>query len=188
MVSNGRTEIPIPWVNPLPTRSQCSSTYLFPFQPWGLSLGPSALSGHRVLQNTEFSRDIEPVGNGETEIDKEVEYTHTYTDIYTCIYICMYVCIWKWSESESCLVMSLCDPMYYIVHWILWARILEWVAFPFSRGSFQPRDGNQVSQIAGRFFTSWATREAYVCIYINIYIQRNWLTKLWELESLKSMR
>ena len=101
MVSNGRTEIPIPWVNPLPTRGQCSSTYLFPFQPWGLSLGPSALSGHRVLQNTEFSRDIEPVGNGETEIDKEVEYTHTYTDIYTCAYIYMHVCMymkvkWKW--------------------------------------------------------------------------------------------
>ena len=40
------------------------------------------------------------------------------------------------------------------------ARILEWVAFPFSRGSSQPRDQIQVSHIAGRFFTSWATREA----------------------------
>ena len=39
-------------------------------------------------------------------------------------------------------------------------RSLEWVAFPFSRGSSQPRDRTQVSQIAGRFFTSWATREA----------------------------
>ena len=38
--------------------------------------------------------------------------------------------------------------------------ILEWVAFPFSRGSSQPRDGTQVSHIAGGFFTSWATREA----------------------------
>ena len=35
-----------------------------------------------------------------------------------------------------------------------------WVAFPFSRGSSQPRDQTQVSWIAGRFFTSWATREA----------------------------
>ena len=33
-------------------------------------------------------------------------------------------------------------------------------AFPFSKGSSQPRDGTQVSRIAGRFFTSWATREA----------------------------
>ena len=36
-------------------------------------------------------------------------------------------------------------------------RILEWGAFPFSRGSSQPRDQSQVSRIAGRFFTSWAT-------------------------------
>ena len=39
---------------------------------------------------------------------------------------------------------------------ILQVRILEWVVFPFSRGSSQPRDGNQVSCFAGRFFTSWA--------------------------------
>ena len=43
---------------------------------------------------------------------------------------------------------------------ILQARILEWVAIPFSRGSSQPRDGTQVSRIAGRFFTGWATMEA----------------------------
>ena len=43
---------------------------------------------------------------------------------------------------------------------ILQARILEWVAFPFSGGSSQPRDRTQVSHIAGGFFTSWATREA----------------------------
>ena len=42
------------------------------------------------------------------------------------------------------------------VHGILQARILEWVAFPFSRGSSQPRDRTQVSCIAGRFFTNWA--------------------------------
>ena len=36
---------------------------------------------------------------------------------------------------------------------ILQARILEWVAMPSSRGSFQPRDQTQVSHIAGRFFT-----------------------------------
>ena len=46
------------------------------------------------------------------------------------------------------------------VHGILQARILEWVAFPFSSGSSQPRDWTQVSRIAGRFFTSWTTREA----------------------------
>ena len=39
-------------------------------------------------------------------------------------------------------------------------RILDWVAYPFSRGSSQPRNWTGVSCIAGRFFTSWATREA----------------------------
>ena len=43
---------------------------------------------------------------------------------------------------------------------ILQARILEWVAIPFSRGSSQPRDQTQVFHIAGRFFIIWATREA----------------------------
>ena len=44
--------------------------------------------------------------------------------------------------------------MDYIGHGILQARILEWIAFLFSRGSFQPRHQTQVSRIAGGFFTS----------------------------------
>ena len=52
------------------------------------------------------------------------------------------------------LCLTLCDPMDYTVHGILQARILGWVAFPFSRGSSQPRDQTQVSQVAGGFFTS----------------------------------
>ena len=47
---------------------------------------------------------------------------------------------------------TLCDPMPQ-------ARLLEWVAYPFSGGSSQPRDRTQV-HIAGRFFSSWAIREA----------------------------
>ena len=45
------------------------------------------------------------------------------------------------------------------VHGIFPARILEWVAISFSRGSSQPRDQTQVSCITGSFFTNWATRE-----------------------------
>ena len=52
------------------------------------------------------------------------------------------------------LCLTLCDPMDYTVHGTLQARILEWIALPFSRGSSQPRDRTQVSPIAGRFFTS----------------------------------
>ena len=52
------------------------------------------------------------------------------------------------------LCTTLCDPMDYTVHGTPQARILEWVAFPFSRGSSQPRDQTQVSHTAGGFFTS----------------------------------
>ena len=43
------------------------------------------------------------------------------------------------------------------------ARVLEWVAISFSRGSSQPRDQIQVSCIAGRFFAIWVSREAQIC-------------------------
>ena len=67
---------------------------------------------------------------------------------------------WKVKAEVAQLCLTLCDPVDYTVHGILQARILEWVAVPFSRGSSQPRDRTQVSHIAGRFFTSWATRES----------------------------
>ena len=65
--------------------------------------------------------------------------------------------------AQSCL--TLCDPMdcYLLgssIHGIFQARVLEWVAISFSRGSSQPRDLTQVSCIAGRCFTVWVTREA----------------------------
>ena len=47
----------------------------------------------------------------------------------------------------------------YTVHGILQARILEWIAFPFSKGSSQPRNRTEVSCIAGRFFTNWDIKE-----------------------------
>ena len=74
----------------------------------------------------------------------------------------------KWSEvkwiTQSC--PTLCDPMDCSppgssVHGILQARILEWVAISFSRGSFWSRHQTQVSCIAGRCFNLWAAREAY---------------------------
>ena len=65
---------------------------------------------------------------------------------------CDIICRESESESQSCL--TLCNPMDYTVHGILQARILEWVAFPFSRGSSPGRDRSQVSRIAGRFFIS----------------------------------
>ena len=63
----------------------------------------------------------------------------------------------KVKVTQSC--ATLCDPTDYTVHGILQARVLEWVAFPFSRVPSQAKDQAQVSHITGRFFTSWATRE-----------------------------
>ena len=52
---------------------------------------------------------------------------------------------------------------------ILQARILEWVAMSSSRGSSQPRDWTQVSRIAGRFFTIWATKKP-IALTIQIFV------------------
>ena len=65
--------------------------------------------------------------------------------------------ILKVKVAQSC--PTLCNSVDYAVHGLLQARILEWVAIPFSRESSQPRDWTWASCIAGRFFTSWATRE-----------------------------
>ena len=67
---------------------------------------------------------------------------------------------WKWKSLSH--VWLFVSP-WIVVHGILQARILEWVAFPFCRGSSQPRDQTQVSRMAGGFFTSWVTREAQEC-------------------------
>ena len=64
---------------------------------------------------------------------------------------------WTWKSLSRARLFA---TPYIILHGILQARTLEWVAFPFSRGSSQLRNQTQVSLIAGGFFTSWATREA----------------------------
>ena len=74
---------------------------------------------------------------------------------------------------------TLCDPMDYTVHGLLQARILEWVAFPFSRGSSKPRDWTDVSHFAGRFFTIWATREALLCLSQGYYIMQIYASFYW---------
>ena len=84
-------------------------------------------------------------------------------------------CMMYESESEvtqSCLTLWNpvdCTPPGSSVHGILQARILEWVAISFSRGSSRPRDRTRVSRIAGRHFNLWATREDVWSIDIIIY-------------------
>ena len=72
----------------------------------------------------------------------------------------MFSCIWLCSPMD-------CSPPGSSVHGILQARTLEWSAISFSSGFSWPRDWTQVSCIAGRFFTIWATRKPN-CYVTNI--------------------
>ena len=84
--------------------------------------------------------------------------------ISVCLFLeYVYVCV---CVQVAQLCPTLCDPMDCSlpgssVHRILQARILEQVAIPFYRGSSQPCNRIQVSWDAGKFFTIWATREAF---------------------------
>ena len=78
-----------------------------------------------------------------------------------CMCVCVCVCVYLLVTQ---LYPTLCDPMDCSppgssIHGILQARILEWVAIPFFRGSSWPRDWIHVSWIANSFFTFWTTRE-----------------------------
>ena len=88
----------------------------------------------------------------------------------------------KWSEVAQ-LCPTLCDPMDCglpgsSIHGIFQARILEWVAISFSRGSSRPRDQTQVSHIGGRRLNLWATREAQRHVS-KLKRWKLWI-KLWE--------
>ena len=117
--------------------------------------------------------------------------------VCACVCVCVCVCVWMclcvylcgWLPGTNfhfaqlfslevliahlgltfCDTMD-CNPPGSSVHGILQARILEWVAIPFSRGSSQPRDWTQVSCNEGRFFTIWATREAFAWCSVDVFL------------------
>ena len=95
------------------------------------------------------------------------------------------MCEWV-KVAQSC--SSLCDPMDYTVYGILQARILEWVAFPFSRVSSQPRDWTQVSCVAGGFFPSWATPVVYThfLLFLPIWPFQNFKPNIYFLSKLRN--
>ena len=72
--------------------------------------------------------------------------------------LCMHICVTCSVVSDSLRPHGLYSTWGSSVHRILQARMLKWVAVPFSRESSQPRDQTHVSCIAGRFFIVWATR------------------------------
>ena len=125
---------------------------------------------HNILSNRDIANDIEKsltswslyIWVGKTNKEKD--------SIFSCRNKCygrkdtrkndqecmkmkvkLFSCVWLFATPCSLSGSS--------VHGILKARRLEWVAISFSRGSSQPRDRTQVSHIAGRHFTIWATRE-----------------------------
>ena len=75
-----------------------------------------------------------------------------------------FLCLGKWKlVAQSCPTLCIstdCSLSGFSGHGILQARVLEWVAISFSRRSSWSRDRTQVSCIARRFFTNWATRKA----------------------------
>ena len=75
---------------------------------------------------------------------------------YVCVYVCMSVCVYV-LVTQSCPTFCGhmdCSLSGSSVHRILQARILEWFAIPFARGSSQPGDWTRVSCIASGFFTT----------------------------------
>ena len=107
-------------------------------------------------------------------MDLEIIILHEASQTKTNIWYHLYCCL----VAQLCL--TLCDPMDCSlpgssVHGILQARILEWVAISFSRGSSRPRDWTQVSRIAGRLFNLWAK---LLACYRRIFYYFQWITSL----------
>ena len=90
------------------------------------------------------------------------------------------ICVCVYAESQSC--PTLCNSMDYSppgssFHGISQARIQEWVAVSFSRGSSQPRDGTCISCIGRQVGYTWATWEAPNRIYAHWKLDRAWPQK-----------
>ena len=86
------------------------------------------------------------------------------TCVCLCVCMCVCVCGCVWVSQSG---PTLCDPMDCSLpgsplHGILQERVPDWFAISFSRGSFWPRDWTQVSCIACRVFTIWATRDSHM--------------------------
>ena len=143
-----------PWVGKIPQKKKWQSTTVF--LP-GESHGQKCLVGYS------------PWGHKESDTTEVTSHSHIWF-----IMLCNVFWIARWF---SCVCVCVCQrgnfsvvsdslqphglyPSTLLCPGGLQAGILEWVAIPFSRGSSQPRDLTQVSHIAGRFFTLWATREA----------------------------
>ena len=74
----------------------------------------------------------------------------------------LWFCVLVTQSCPTLCDLTDCTPPGFSVHGILQARVLEWIAIPFSRGTSQPRDWTLVSCLTGRFFTIWATGKSLI--------------------------
>ena len=81
---------------------------------------------------------------------------------------------WIFPTQRLNLGLPYCRWILYILSHQGSPRILEWVAYPFSRGSSPPKNQTRVSWIAGRFFTSWATRDSQASLSMGFSRQEYW--------------
>ena len=114
-----------------------------------------------VMNKEAWRAAIHGVAKSQTQLSEWTELNW----YHKCHVHCLLESKVKVLDAQLCL--TLCDPMDCSppgssFHDILQARILEWVAIPFSRGSSQPRDWTQISYIASRFFTVGATGEGLI--------------------------
>ena len=129
--------------------------------PHSLNVYWSIVDLHNCVSDVQQS---EPVIH--TYISTPFKIFFPHRSLHSTVLYSIYFIYAKWSEvTQTCL--TLCDPMDSslpgsFIHGIFQARVLEWVAISFSRESSQPRDWTWVSCIAGRRFTVWATREAFL--------------------------
>ena len=139
------------WPFPPPSQSQCSLSESLSVFRWWLATGKGDFMSHKNLQNIKKTSKLFS------------QYLVCKTHVCVCVCVCVCVLV-----AQSCLTLCKpmdCSPPGSSIYGILQARILEWVAIPFSRGSSWTRDQTWVSCTAGRFFTIWATREAWnMCI------------------------
>ena len=129
------------------------------WKPGALALKCDLLSG--VIHTQELSTDHANLGWGLSEIMSILALFPF--PFQSCLLLYWFLLGNTWDITH--LYLTLCDPMDCSppgssVHETLQARVLEWVAIPFSKVSSWPSDRTWVSHIAGRFFTIWATRAA----------------------------
>ena len=127
----------------------------------------------RHFSSVQFSRSVMPDSLRPHELQRARSPCLSPTPDFTQTHVhwvsdAIHIPIGMSEVAQSC--PTLCDPMDCSlpgssIRGILQARILEWVAISFSRGSSQPRDWTQVSRIRGRCFNLWATRKAQIYPY-----------------------